>query len=55
MLRPVSTVQVMLAGCGMHESAAMILDVYADPFDDYLNAVAAKLDSVMGKLWAETA
>ena len=38
-----------------HKSAGMTLDVYADLFDDDLNAVAAKLDSVVGKLWADTA
>lgn len=47
----VKAVQKMLG----HKSAAMTLDVYADLFDDDLNAVAAKLDSVVGKLWAETA
>jgi integrase len=47
----VKAVQKMLG----HKSAAMTLDVYADLFDDDLNAVAAKLDSVVGKLWADTA
>jgi hypothetical protein len=41
-----------------HASAAMTLDVYADLFDDDLDAVAAALNdravsSSVGKLWAE--
>lgn len=50
----VKAVQRMLG----HASAAMTLDVYADLFDDDLDAVATALDSarsraVVGKLWAE--
>jgi integrase len=41
-----------------HASAAMTLDVYADLFDDDLDAVAAALNdsaipSSVGKMWAE--
>ena len=40
-----------------HRSAAMTLDIYADLFDDDLNAVADQLDEVVseqivGKTWA---
>ena len=40
-----------------HASAAMTLDVYADLFDDDLDAVAQRLDnaaaiSIVGKMWA---
>ena len=50
----VKAVQRMLG----HASAAMTLDVYADLFDDDLDAVAAALnvgatESVVGKVWAE--
>lgn len=50
----VKAVQRMLG----HASAAMTLDVYADLFDDDLDAVAEALDSraaisVVGKVWAE--
>nr|WDS96161.1 tyrosine recombinase XerC [Micrococcus sp.] len=49
----VKVVQRMLG----HRSAAMTLDVYADLFDDDLNAVADRLDEavsaqVVGKMWA---
>ena len=49
----VKAVQRMLG----HSSAAMTLDVYADLFDDDLNAVADRLDEVVsaqivGKTWA---
>ncbi|MDP9027204.1 MAG: tyrosine-type recombinase/integrase, partial [Actinomycetota bacterium] len=49
----VKAVQKMLG----HASAAMTLDVYADLFDDDLDAVAARLDqalmfSSVGKMWA---
>ena len=49
----VKAVQRMLG----HASAAMTLDVYADLFDDDLDAVAKRLDnaaaiSVVGKMWA---
>ena len=50
----VKAVQKMLG----HASAAMTLDVYADLFDDDLDAVAARLDqalmfSSVGKMWAD--
>jgi hypothetical protein len=40
-----------------HASAAMTLDVYADLFDDDLDAVAARLDAGLsatdvGEMWA---
>lgn len=44
----VKVVQRMLG----HASAAMTLDVYADLFDDDLNAVADRLDASVGKMWA---
>jgi hypothetical protein len=49
----VKAVQKMLG----HASAAMTLDIYADLFDDDLEAVAAALDQarsreVVGKMWA---
>lgn len=49
----VKAVQRMLG----YASAAMTLDVYADLFDDDLDAVGAALDhaasaSVVGRLWA---
>ena len=49
----VKSVQRMLG----HASAAMTLDVYADLFDDDLDAVAARLDEAavaqsVGKMWA---
>ena len=49
----VKAVQRMLG----HASAAMTLDIYADLFDDDLNAVSDRLDeayerSVVGKVWA---
>lgn len=44
----VKVVQRMLG----HASAAMTLGVYADPFDDDLNALADKLDVTVGKTWA---
>lgn len=49
----VKAVQRMLG----HASAAMTLDVYADLFDDDLNAVSDRLDeaytrSSVGKMWA---
>jgi integrase len=49
----VKAVQRMLG----HASAAMTLDVYADLFDDDLDAVARALNdhataSVVGKMWA---
>jgi integrase len=52
----VKAVQRMLG----HASAAMTLDIYADLFDDDLNAVSDRLDeaygrSSVGKLWAEPA
>lgn len=47
----VKVVQKMLG----HKGAAMTLDVYADLFDDDLEAAADKLNSAVGKLWAETA
>lgn len=42
-----------------HASAAMTLDVYADLFDDDLDAVAAALDdhaaaAGVGKMWARS-
>ena len=50
----VKTVQRMLG----HSSAAMTLDVYADLFDDDLDAVAIQLDKAaresVSKLWPET-
>lgn len=36
-----------------HASAAMTLDIYAELFDDDLNAVAEKLSESVGKMWAE--
>jgi integrase len=50
----VKAVQKMLG----HASAAMTLDVYADLFDDDLDAVATRLDqalmfSSVGKMWAD--
>lgn len=45
----VKVVQRMLG----HASAAMTLDVYADLFDDDLNAVADRLDASVGKMWAD--
>lgn len=45
----VKAVQRMLG----HTSAAMTLDIYADLFDDDLDALAERLDSVVGKMWAE--
>lgn len=52
----VKAVQRMLG----HASAAMTLDIYADLFDDDLNAVSDRLDdayarSSVGKLWAKPA
>lgn len=52
----VKAVQRMLG----HASAAMTLDIYADLFDDDLNAVSDRLDeeyerSSVGKLWADDA
>jgi integrase len=49
----VKAVQKMLG----HAAAAMTLDVYADLFDDDLEAVAAALDAarsreIVGKMWA---
>lgn len=49
----VKAVQRMLG----HSSAAMTLDIYADLFDDDLNAVADRLNAVVaeqvvGKMWA---
>lgn len=35
-----------------HTSASMTLDVYADLFDDELDALADRLDSVVGTMWA---
>lgn len=51
----VKAVQRMLG----HASAAMTLDVYADLFDDDLDAVAVALDHIasdsnVGKMWANT-
>ncbi len=51
----VKAVQKMLG----HASAAMTLDIYADPFDDDLEAVATALDEAragesVGKMWAQT-
>ena len=51
----VKAVQRMLG----HASAAMTLDVYADLFDDDLDAVAVALDHIVadsnvGKMWAST-
>ena len=45
----VKAVQTMLG----HASAAMTLDTYADLFDDDLDAVADRLDEVVGKMWAD--
>ncbi len=45
----VKAIQRMLG----HASAAMTLDVYADLFDDDLDAVARKLEKVVGKVWAQ--
>ena len=46
----VKAVQRMLG----HASAAMTLDVYADLFDDDLEAVATALDEhALGKVWAK--
>jgi hypothetical protein len=39
-----------------HASAAMTLDIYADLFDDDLEAVATALDATrenVGKMWAQ--
>lgn len=47
----VKAVQRMLG----HASAAMTLDLYADLFDDDLDVLAARLDSVVGIMWAERA
>lgn len=52
----VKAVQKMLG----HASAAMTLDVYADLFDDDLDAVAVALDHAaslasVGKMWARGA
>jgi len=44
----VKAVQTMLG----HASAAMTLDTYADLFSDDLDAVADRLDEVVGKMWA---
>jgi integrase len=49
----VKAVQKMLG----HASAAMTLDIYADLFDDDLEAVATALDAArsresVGKMWA---
>ncbi|MEU7763887.1 tyrosine-type recombinase/integrase [Nocardia sp. NPDC049190] len=46
----VKAIQKMLG----HASAAMTLDVYADLFNDDLEAVARKLEKVVGKMWAES-
>ena len=51
----VKSVQRMLG----HASAAMTLDVYADLFDDDLDAVGIALDHArsgrsVGKMWAQT-
>ena len=51
----VKAVQKMLG----HASAAMTLDVYADLFDDDLDAVAMRLNdvvraSVVSKMWPQT-
>tara|TARA_R110002020_G_scaffold18619_2_gene64757 strand:- start:5225 stop:5407 length:183 start_codon:yes stop_codon:yes gene_type:complete len=50
----VKVIQRMLG----HASAAMTLDVYADLFEDDLDAVSQALDrarsnEVVGKMWAE--
>lgn len=45
----VKAIQRMLG----HASAAMTLDVYSDLFDDDLDAVARKMEKVVGKVWAE--
>lgn len=45
----VKVVQRMLG----HASAAMTLDVYADLFDDDLDAVADRLNETVGKMWAK--
>lgn len=47
----VKAVQRMLG----HTSAAMTLDIYADLFDDDLDALAASLDSAVGRMWAQDA
>jgi hypothetical protein len=47
----VKVIQRMLG----HKSAAMTLDVYADLFDDDLMAVADRLDTSVGKMWAKPA
>jgi integrase len=52
----VKAVQRMLG----HKSAAMTLDIYADLFDDDLDALAARLDAarsreLVGDLWGQTA
>jgi len=36
-----------------HASAAMTWDTYADLFADDLDAVADRLDEVVGKMWAD--
>jgi len=36
-----------------HASAAMTLDTYADLFSDDIDAVADRLNEVVGRLWAE--
>ena len=45
----VKAVQKMLG----HASAAMTLDIYADLFDDDLEAVASALHAARGKMWAK--
>jgi integrase len=48
----VKAIQQMLG----HASAAMTLDIYADLFDDDLEAVAVALDAArenVGKMWAQ--
>lgn len=45
----VKAIQKMLG----HTSAAMTLDVYADLFDDDLEDVADRMDTAVGKMWAE--
>jgi integrase len=45
----VKAVQAMLG----RASAAMTLDTYADHFADDLDAVADRLDEVVGKMWAD--
>lgn len=44
----VKTVQRMLG----HASAAMTLDIYADLFDEDLDALATHLEQAVGKMWA---